>query len=286
MYSYRNYSYLNTETLYTIADETGSARPTSREITERKNHAKEGGAKLGPTAIGVQGSINNAFEHQETYKLTQDERSFATQTINSLIDNNDAFSFGGLTERALPQLRRGMLLEITGSVSITSTSAFATLYQHFNPIIQTAETPQDLELTTKDIRKIAKGYLLTSEMPKIPLLYRSKIQGILAEKGISVYINFIPGYFIQSENNLNLDDEITVFGFIEKTVRGGDEGYMDASAWMFPNLNPRVRKAALAQKDLPDLEEILGELHSEITNWENPDYIKGPAIVVRAIALY
>lgn len=290
MYTYRNYAYLNTDTLNNIAQDLDIPQVLTREIVEKTSSNIAGEAGLGTALIATaHGSTTKASEYQETYSLTKDVKSAATKLITQLIEGNHAHIFGELDEvPAKSSLTRGNLLQITGKATITAASAFGIIFQHFSPLVINTASINNFKLNDYEAEKMAKRVLLTTEMPPISLLYKLEMQGYLHSQGISVYLDFEPGHFVQTQETLNLDDEVTVFGHISRIVRPGNEGYMDLSMWAFPSLNSSIIKTALAKDDtiLDAAQKELGKLYPQVANREEPLYIKGPAVILKVIAMY
>lgn len=275
----KNPVYLDLETLLAQAEYNDVQVPVQADIVEKTVKQRSGNAKLGYGGLGAGGSTGSEVEFQTSYAMTPTQKATVSKVIDGLI-RADVVS----TAHASKSLVKDDLFELEGTARITAASLAGKL---FNLLLQYLKD-SDRDITevqftdiAPDIKQLMQKVYLGNELVPIPLLVELENTG-LEQK---VFVNLRPSFFIESASMDRIEGEMRVLGTIRNLVAGGDEGYLSSEEWllhgweylmqrmMMLNLNEQVEGLAAALKlDMPK-----DDVHA---------WIKGPAIVIDAIAIY
>lgn len=275
----RNPVYLDLESLLAQAEYNEVDVPVQADIVEKTVHQRSGNAKVGYGPIAAGGSKGSEVEFQSSYAMTPRQKATVSKVIDGLMRNGVISS--SQDERALV---KDDLFELEGVARVTAASLAGKM---FNLLLQymkdTDRDISDLEFSEiePEIKQLMQRVYLGNELVPIPLLIELQNTG-LDEK---VFINLRPSFFVDSASVDRIEGERRVLGTIRNLIDGGDEGYLSSEEWlldgweylmkrmMMLELGDQVKKISQAfGLDLPD-----DDVHA---------WIKGPAIVIDAIAIY
>lgn len=275
----KNPVYLDLESLLAQAEYNDVRVPVQADIVEKTVNQRSGKANVGYGGLGAGGSKGSEVEFQTSYTMTPIEKATVSKVIDGLIR-------AGVVSMAPASkvLVKDDLFELEGTARITAASLagklFNLLLQYLKDMDQDVTDIQFTDIAP-DIKQLMQKVYLGNELVPIPLLIELEDTG-LEQK---VFINLRPSFFIESASLDRIEGEMRVLGTIRNLVDGGDEGYLSSEEWllhgweylmkrmMMLNLNEQVEGLAAALKlDMPK-----DDVHA---------WIKGPAIVIDAIAIY
>lgn len=275
----KNPVYLDLETLLAQAEYNDVQVPVQADIVERTVNQRSGNANVGYGRLGAGGSKGSEVEFQTSYTMTPTEKATVSKVIDGLIRAD-------VVSRADPSaaLVKDDLFELEGTARITAASLvgklFNLLLQYLKDMDQDVTDIQFADIAP-DIKQRMQKVYLGNELVPIPILIELENTGLEQR----VFINLRPSFFIESASLDRIEGEMRVLGTIRLLVDGGDEGYLSSEEWllygweylmkrmMMLNLNEQVEGLAAALKlDMPQ-----DDVHA---------WIKGPAIVIDAIAIY
>lgn len=275
----KNPVYLDLESLLAQAEYNDVRVPVQADIVEKTVNQRSGNANVGYRGVGAGGSKGSEVEFQTSYTMAPIEKATVSKVIDGLI-RADVVSMAPTSK----VLVKDDLFELEGTARITAASLAGKL---FNLLLQYLKDMDqdiaDIQFTdiAPEIKQLMQKVYLGNELVPIPLLIELENTG-LEQK---VFINLRPNFFIDSASLDRVEGEMRVLGTIRNLVDGGDEGYLSSEEWLLHgweylmkrmlmlNLNEQVEGLAAALKlDLPE-----DDVHA---------WIKGPAIVIDAIAIY
>lgn len=275
----KNPVYLDLETLLAQAEYNDVRVPVQADIVERTVNQRSGNANVGYGRLGAGGSKGSEVEFQTSYTMTPSEKATVSKVIDELI-RADVVSKAHTSEAIV----KDDLFELEGTARITAASLvgklFNLLLQYLKDMEQDITEIQFADLAP-DIKQLMQKVYLGNELVPIPLLIELENTGLEQR----VFIHLRPSFFIESASLDRIEGEMRVLGTIRHLVDGGEEGYLSSEEWllygweylmkrmMMLNLNEQVEGLAAALKlDMPK-----DDVHA---------WIKGPAIVIDAIAIY
>ncbi|MFF2297582.1 hypothetical protein [Arthrobacter sp. NPDC058127] len=275
----KNPVYLDLETLLAQAEYNDVQVPVQADIVEKTVKQRSGKANFGYGGLGAGGSAGSEVEFQTSYTMTPTEKATVSKVIDGLI-RADVVSMVPVSK----SLVKDDLFELEGTARITAASLagklFNLLFQYLKDIDQDITNIQFTDIAP-DIKQLMQKVYLGNELVPIPLLIELENTG-LEQK---VFVNLRPSFFIESASLDRIEGEMRVLGTIRNLIDGGDEGYLSSEEWllhgweylmkrmMMLNLNEQVEGLTAALKlDMPE-----DDVHA---------WIKGPAIVIDAIAIY
>lgn len=285
-YVYRNYTYLDGSVLNTIAEDIDMDVKLSYEVVERTTKDKGGKAGFGARGFTAGGELSSKSERQETYSLSKDGKSTSTKIIKHLVSKDMVFTHDMFQNEEQP-IDKGSLVELEGSALITAASSIGRLMHAFHPVIKRTKSLMELQnlgMSSKDIDKVVSKYLIAEDLPNINLLYKMSVPDIPPKNILSVYLNFKPGNFLDTQESVNMEDQFTVFGVVKLLVPGNGNG-KGTDAWIMPGFNDILRKTVLAG-GIPDSLIKNPLIIEKTSDTDHPEYIKGPAMIVDVIAMY
>lgn len=284
---YRDYTYLNYKKLNDFAAQTGIKKTVEVEVTETESTSHNGEASAGVKYLSAKGGKTKHREQQKTYKLTTDERAEASAIIQKLISKFDVLQNCDFQENENAGLTVGRFIELQGYALPTEASAIGEIMSLLGPHISEIELPEQLAEMGKDqklITQVGIKAFIANELPNIHLLYHFDPSDIPNGNLMDVFINFEPGFFIDKETPVDLEQEITILGHVKMLVPG--KRYKSTDAWIMPGFNRKFRNQLLATSDTKDLAKKLAVLNEDVYEMDDPASIDGPAMIIDVAAMY
>lgn len=275
----KNPVYLDLETLLAQAEYNGVHVPVQADIVEKTVKQRSGNAKLGYGGMGAGGSTGSEVEFQTSYAMSPTQKATVSKVIDGLV-RADVVS----TSTEKKALVKDDLYELEGTARITAASLAGKL---FNLLLQYLKD-SDLDITNvdfadiaPDIKQLMQKVYLGNELVPIPLLVQLEDTG-LEQK---VFINLRPSFFIESASLDRIEGEMRVLGTVRNLVAGGDEGYLSSEEWLLHGWEYLMKRMMMANLN-KQVEGLTSALKLDMPADDVHAWIKGPAIVIDAIAIY
>ncbi|MDU0314117.1 hypothetical protein RKE38_10510 [Phycicoccus sp. M110.8] len=277
----RNPSYLDLETLLAQADYHDIDVPRKEEVVERRGRKRSAGGTAGLTGFGATASIGSDVEFQRSYTLTPSSKATVSRVIDGLI----AADAVKTDPDGQTPLSKDDLVEVEGTARITAASLAGKMFHIFHRLMESSagglETIFDFDVDSFEVAEQLKAVYLRNELLPIPVLLEMT-GSRLPQK---VYVNLRPDNFVDAASSNRLEGEMRVLGSVVRLVDGGKEGYLGAEEWLLDGWEYLMRRKLMTQID-DVLKDLVSQLELDIPADDVHAYIKGPAVLVDAVALY
>ncbi|WP_422390215.1 DUF6414 family protein [Arthrobacter sp. N1] len=275
----KNPVYLDLETLLAQAEYNGVQVPVQTDIVEKTVKQRSGNAKLGYGALGAGGSSGSEVEFQTSYAMTPTQKATVSKIIDGLV-RAEVVSTAAETKA----LVKDELFELEGTARITAASLAGKLFNLLFQYLKESDRDiigVDFAEIAPDIKQLMQKVYLGNELVPIPLLVELENAG-LEQK---VFINLRPSFFIESASLDRIEGDMRVLGTIRNLVAGGNEGYLSSEEWLLHGWEYLVKRMMMANLN-KQVESLTSALKLDLPADDVHAWIKGPAIVIDAIAIY
>lgn len=314
----RNPYYLNRGDFYDHADYHDIEIPHRVEVLARTTTNRSGGAKFGLQSlgipIGVEGQLGDSVELQSAYVLEVGEKSSFSKVLDAMEDEGQA----ALTRLPLPgigdqrwTISLDQLVELKGTMKLSPVSSVGKM---MNVVLQlvghedidladllSGPTPDEADheavggdesmaTGSEDIpeqgQAILKAVYLRNEIPAIPTLFNLEIED--QDAPWSVFVNCDAGHFVGpgAAATDSIEGEVTVVGVVREFVDDDpSEGFISTEPWTLHGWERTMR--GMLRPRMDELtESLIPQFDSTWQAGNTSYYIKGPAVVIDAIAIF
>lgn len=272
--------YLDSETLLAAAEYHGVDFPRAEAIVEKSVRNREGNAKIGYGAVSAGGSAANNVEFQSTYSLEPREKATTSKVIDGFFDAH-VVSVAASGD----QLWKDDLVEVDGELRVTAASMVGKMFYLLRTLLErdgvSIEGMEDLDFESPTVQGQFKELYLRNALPPIPLLV--KVGGSPYEG--SIYGSLDPGHFVGVAAQDLLEGPHRVLGTVRQVVAGGDDGYLATDPWLLSGWEYLLRRLLMTEM-ADQVQAMTKELDIDPPEDDAYGWIKGPAVVLDAIAIY
>lgn len=294
----------------------------ARTSTSRSGGAKLGLQSIG-VPFGLEGQLGDSVELQSAYVLEVGEKSSFSKVLDAMEDEEQAALAmlplpGGGDQRWVTS--RNQLVEMTGTLKLSPVSSVGKIMNVMLQLVghkdidldelfsrpsmdaarrpspegtddenMDADEPWDTtapEDIPAQAQEILRAVYLRNEIPEIPTLFKLALDE--EDAPWSVFINCEPSHFVGdgAAATDSIEGEVTVVGVVREFV-GDDpsDGFISTERWTLHGWERTMR--AMLRTRMDDLvDSLIPQFDSE---WEAGDasyYIKGPAVVIDAVAIF
>lgn len=275
----RNPVYLDLESLLAQAEYNEIDVPVQEDIVQKTVNQRAGSAKIGYGSLGAGGSKGTEVEFQSSYTLNPTQKATVSKVIDGLIrDNVVSLGHDG------PPLVKDELIELDGRARMTTVSLVGKMFYLLLQYMK--ETDQDItgvefSEIQPDITQLMQKMYLGNELVPIPMLVELEHTGLDQR----VFINLQPSFFIDSASVDRIEGDRRVLGTVRNLVDGGDEGYLSSEEWLLDGWE-YLMKRIMMTKIGDQVKELSKALDLDLPEEDVHAWIKGPAIIFDAIAIY
>lgn len=280
--AFRSPIYLKNDLLLALADYYDLDIPRAREITERTVSTKGGKGGIGiPKTVSLGVSGKKDVEIQASYSLEPSERATVNKIIDALIKSNDL----QVDPDNDTSLFKDQLVEIEGRTRITTASLAGKMFYLVRRIIGSddfdAAKIDGLKVDSPEVLEQLKSVYLGNEILPIPVL----LEVIGSKLPQRAYVNVDPGYFVGGAEADRVEDDLRVLGSIRNLVPGGDEGYLSSEEWLLHGWEYLMRRTLMPTIG-DTVTTLVDELDLDLPVDDVQAYLRGPAILIDAVAIY
>lgn len=155
----------------------------------------------------------------------------------------------------------------------------------FRCLIETSEqdldTIFDFDSDSFEVAEQLKAVYLRNELLPIPVLVEVTNTALPQR----VYVNLRPDNFVDAAWSNRVEGEMRVLGSVSRLVDGGKEGYLSAEEWLLDDWEYLISRKLMTE--IGDvLQDPTTQLELDLPADDVHAYIKGPAILLDAIAVY
>lgn len=275
----RNPIYLDSESLLAQAEYNDIDVPVQADIVEKTVSQRGGKAQVGYGLLSAGGSKASEVELQSSYVITPSQKATVSKVIDSLI-REDVLTVAheDIT------LVKDDLIELSGVARLTAASLVGKL---FNLLLQYMKET-DLDVTTiassdvaSDIKSLMQRVYLGNELVPVPVLAELE----KTELNQKVFINLRPNFFIDHASMDRLEGERQVLGTVRNLIDGGPDGYLSSEEWLLDGWEHLMKRKMMLNLD-DQLIKFSEMLELDLAENDVRAWIKGPAVVIDAIAVY
>lgn len=275
----RNPIYLDSESLLAHAEYNEINIPVQAEIVETTVSQRGGKAQVGYGPLSAGGAKSSEVELQSSYVITPSQKATVSKVIDSLIHEKVV----SLAHKETAFVKDD-LIEIDGITRITVASLVGKI---FNLLLQYMKKT-DLDVTTTEFSDIApelktlmQKIYLGNELVPVPVLAELEKTG-LSQK---VFVNVRPNHFIDDASIDRLEGERQVLGTVRNLIDGSPDGFLSSEEWLLYGWEHLMKRKMMANLD-DELIKISEMLELDLPEDDVHAWVKGPAIIIDAIAIY
>jgi hypothetical protein len=262
----RNFLYLDSQLVdeFLAQLEGGLYGEEEERDVRRSERGVRGDVAVGPVAAGGQRGSAGEEETARTRRQTPESR-FA-RLYDSLDATGNLQWLEGLDDAIWNDLRRGEIIEVEGTVAVSSLIKLADLAEQMESLAPTIEAISDEPMMDADTLQAMRGISAFGGIfgARVPLVVRA------AERRFK-FIADLDRSNLRTDLGV-LEGEATVFGKIQRKLRPSDKWTLLDSIPGLASLPPALRQQM--QKDVKNEEEL-------------PDLvIRPPAAILTPVAIY
>lgn len=271
--------YLDAETLLALADyhELGIVPPT--DVVERSVKKRSANAKAGWGPVSGGGELGKDVEVQTSYSIAPTEKATVSKVIDRLIA-------GGHTVEASPQatLKKDDLVEVEGQLRLTAASLAGKMFYVLRKYLESTEQDiRDLDFSNigLDLMRILQKTYFGNELVPIPILV--DVEG--AQLGPRVFVNLRPNLFVDAATSDQIEGDRRVLGTVRSLVGDDNDGYLSTEEWLLPDWEYLMKRMLMT--DISDkVQELVDTLKIDLPAKDVHAWVKGPAVILDAVAVY
>lgn len=272
---FRNPKYLDVPMLLNVADYYGIELPPDAEVTRRTVDQRRGHAGVGK-GLDIGAEKGTEREITEVFNTQARPVRAMNDVIDALLQDGNVVDFASAEA---PVTSQRDLLQVEGALSLHPATEMGAILGAVLPSLfdQLAAGNDDPVLDASQLARLLTGQ---DSPPNVPYIFELDHEHQAATGPIFVLTQ--PSFLFDPATMDDLDDDSTVFASVERVI-GIDRTY-SLEKYLLPGLN-RTARRAIGEKDVGEMLGSFSELMgkdmglSEIT-------IKGPALLVRAIAIF
>jgi hypothetical protein len=263
----RNFLFLDTATM---ADYLAALEGSIIEgvIDQTEVTKREKGGKAGYKVIEASAASETSTEAKQKLVVTdaaQFQKLYESLEEQKLIQFLEAFD-----AEIWKQLRRGEILEIQANIKLPQSFLLTQAIENLSPLVDIMKAFDQSPLADPQARAAFEGMRAVSKLTEnqpIPLLFEAT-----ATPGFQ-FIAHLPRKYLRCELT-ELQGEATVFGKVQRVLQKGQKveafSLVPAFTSSLPSLSRQQRQ----------------KLEKEMANKNVAEIVKGPAIVLSAVAVY
>lgn len=274
----RNPIYLDLASLVAQAEYNDIHAPHQQDVVEKRIKRGGGSAKIGWGPLSGGGEVRGEVELQSSYTITPTEKTVTSRLIDQLIRNDHVKTPGAA-------LARDDLVELDGNLRITTVSLAGKLLYLLRQLLGSAEIDArhlDFSAIEPDAVKRVQQVYLGNELVPIPVL----LEVADLRSGTKLYVNLPPDHFVGAATVDHIEGERRVLGTVANLIGDDADGFLSSEKWLlwgWEYLTKRLLMTAIGEK-VAELVDQIGI--TDLPTNDVRDFIRGPAVVVDAIAIY
>lgn len=272
--------YLDAETLSALADYHNLDVDRLTQVVEKAVKKRSANAKASfPGILSAGAEIGKDVELQTSFTITPNEKASISKAIDGLIA-------GGHVIEPTPNatLVKDSIIEIEGRIKITAASlAGKVLYilRRFLDLNDADITELSFDDIEPDVMKLAQDVFVRNELVPIPILVQVENTGLAPD----VFVNLSPNLFVDSATSDQIEGERHILGTVRTLIPEGKDGYMSAENWLLPNWEYLMRRHLMTRIE-DTVKDLVKALDIDLSAKKVSAWIKGPAVVLDAVAVY
>ena len=271
--------YLDIETLMALCDYHGLDMPRLTDVVEKAVKKRSGNAKASFGGIGAGGELGKDVELQSSFTIAPTEKASVSKVIDGLLAG----------EHTVPAshdavLKKDDIVEVEGLVRLTAASlAGKMLYILRKYLESTDQDIRQVDFTgmAPEVMTLLQSVYLRNELVPIPVLVDVVGTGLAPR----VLVNLRPNLFVDSATSDQIEGDRRILGTVRRLVAEGDDGYVSTEDWLLPDWEYLIKR--LLMTEISDkVQEIVNSLKIDLPAKDVHAWIKGPAVVLDAVAVY
>lgn len=271
--------YLDIETLMALGDYHGLDMPRLTDVVEKAVKKRSGNAKASFAGIGGGAELGKDVELQSSFTIAPTEKASVSKVIDGLLAGEHTVP---VSEEAV--LKKDDIVEVEGLVRLTAASlAGKMLYVLRKYLESTEQDIRDLDFSDiePDVTALIQSVYLRNELVPIPVLVDVVGTGLAPR----VLVNLRPNLFVDSATSDQIEGDRRILGTVRSLVDEGDYGYVSTEDWLLPDWEYLIKR--LLMTEISDkVQEIVASLKIDLPAKDIHAWIKGPAVVLDAVAVY
>lgn len=273
----RTPTFLDMQTLEALAEYHEIQIPVAENVVARTVNKGSGKGQAGLGGVSVGGSKESEVEFQSSYSLTPNGKATVSKIIDRLIKDECAV----VVEKETI-ITKDLLVELDGKTRMTGASlAGKMFYMLLRSLKGTEQTLDDIDIEalTPGLKDQFKAVYLSNELLPIPVLLELSNTGLQAK----VYVSLDPHHFVEAAAADRTEGECRVLGTVSAMVDEGD--YLGAEPWLLTGWEFILRRVLMANAD-DVVAQLVESLDLALDTADVQAIIKGPAVVINAVAIY
>lgn len=272
--------YLDAETLMALADYNDlKVPPPLTEVVEKAVKKRSAGAKVGWGAISGGGELGNDVELQTSYTIAPNEKASVSRVIDGLIAAGHTVEVSSEAT-----LQKDDIVQIEGRVRLTAASLAGKMFYIFRMYLESTDQDirnVDLGDITPEVMTLIQSVYLRNELVPIPVLVDVADTGLVPR----VFVNLRPNLFVDSASIDQIEGDRRVLGTVRSLVEDGEDGYLSTEDWLLPDWEYLMKRLLMTEIS-GKVQELVNALKIDLPAKDVNAWIKGPAVVLDAVAVY
>lgn len=271
--------YLDAETLLALADyhDLGISPPT--DVVERSVRKRSANAQVGFGGVRGGGELGKDVEIQTSYSIAPNEKATVSKVIDMLIAEGYAVPTGSDAT-----LKKDDLVEVEGQLRLTAASLAGKVFFVMRRYLESTDQDlQDLDFSDvgPDLMRLLQKTYVGNELVPIPILV--DVDG--ANLGPRVFVNLRPNLFVDAATSDQIEGDRRVLGTVRSFVGDDEDGYLSTEEWLLPDWEYLMKR--LLMVEISDkVQELVDTLKINLPAKDVHAWIKGPAVILDAVAVY
>lgn len=262
-----------------LGDYHGLDMPRLTDVIEKAVKRRSGNAKASFAGIGGGAELGRDVELQSSFTIAPTEKASVSKVIDGLLAGDHTVQ---VSEEAV--LKKDDIVEVEGLVRLTAASlAGKMLYVLRKYLESTEQDIRDLVFSDiePDVMALIQSVYLRNELVPIPVLVDVVGTGLAPR----VLVNLRPNLFVDSATSDQIEGDRRILGTVRSLVDESDDGYVSTGDWLLADWEYLIKR--LLMTDISDkVQEIVDSLKIDLPAKDIHAWIKGPAVVLDAVAVY